>query len=186
MAIVIVVKENKYATAETHQHSTLLSYSIYSWCIFNLSPLFQYERIYNFPQEAFNVRIDEEEDESEVEEEGEEEDEKEEEVETDEDVEGELEREVVEEERRAEVRDRKVFQGYHSCFVQFYLAHIRSLQFESPPCSFRWYMNFSFLISLLWAWFALTLCPRYVFLHFLQCFIASHDLLACFFFQNFI
>ncbi|XP_050720111.1 protein MAK16 homolog [Eriocheir sinensis] len=62
-----------------------------------------YERIYNFPQEAFNVRIDEEEEESEIEEEGEEEYEKEEEVETDEDIEGELEREVVEEERRDEM-----------------------------------------------------------------------------------
>ncbi|KAG0710926.1 Protein MAK16 A [Chionoecetes opilio] len=62
-----------------------------------------YERIYNFPQEAFNVRIDEEEEESEMEEEGEEDEEREEEVETDEDVEGELEREAVEEERRGEM-----------------------------------------------------------------------------------
>lgn len=62
-----------------------------------------YERIYNFPQEAFNVRIDEEEEESEIEEEEDEEDEREEEVETDEDVEGELERDVVEAERREEM-----------------------------------------------------------------------------------
>ncbi|XP_063843554.1 protein MAK16 homolog [Scylla paramamosain] len=59
-----------------------------------------YERIYNFPQEAFNVRIDEEEEESEIEEEEEYEEEKEEEVETDEDVEGELEKEALEDERR--------------------------------------------------------------------------------------
>lgn len=71
-------------------------------------PFFQYERIYNFPQEAFNVRIDEEEEESEVEEEEMEEDEREEEVETDEDVERELEREVVEQERRDEVSDGKL------------------------------------------------------------------------------
>lgn len=70
---------------------------------------FQYERIYNFPQEAFNVRIDEEEEESEIEEEGEEEYEKEEEVETDEDIEGELEKEVIEEERREEVSCGKIY-----------------------------------------------------------------------------
>lgn len=54
-----------------------------------------YERIYNFPQEAFDVRMEgEEEEESEVDEV---ESEKEEEVETDEDVEGQLEKEVVSE-----------------------------------------------------------------------------------------
>ncbi|XP_045121785.1 protein MAK16 homolog A-like [Portunus trituberculatus] len=62
-----------------------------------------YERIYNFPQEAFNVRIDEEEEESEIEDEEEYEEEKEEEVETDEDVEGELEKEALEDERRDEM-----------------------------------------------------------------------------------
>ncbi|XP_053641634.2 protein MAK16 homolog [Cherax quadricarinatus] len=61
-----------------------------------------YERIYNFPQEAFNVRLeDEEEEESDIEEE--EVDEKLEEVETDEDVEQQLEKEVMKEERRQEM-----------------------------------------------------------------------------------
>ncbi|KAK7070043.1 ribosome biosynthesis protein, partial [Halocaridina rubra] len=60
-----------------------------------------YERIYNFPQEAFDVRMEEEdeEEESEVEEE---ESEKEEEVETDEDVERELEREYLKERNQEE------------------------------------------------------------------------------------
>ncbi|XP_037803377.1 protein MAK16 homolog [Penaeus monodon] len=53
-----------------------------------------YERIYNFPQEAFDVRVDGEEVESDVDEVEYDED-KEEEVETDEDVEGQLEKEVV-------------------------------------------------------------------------------------------
>ncbi|KAK3885698.1 hypothetical protein Pcinc_010086 [Petrolisthes cinctipes] len=58
-----------------------------------------YERIYNFPTEAFDVNVDEEsEEESEFEEEPEEE--RGEEVETDEDVEAQLEREVVAEEQR--------------------------------------------------------------------------------------
>lgn len=91
--------------AEIFKHAKLVSVIRIRCSIVNTYSSFQYERIYNFPQEAFNVRIDEEEEESEVEEEGEEEAEKEEEVETDEDVEGELEREVVEEERRDEVRD---------------------------------------------------------------------------------
>ncbi|XP_042228979.1 protein MAK16 homolog isoform X2 [Homarus americanus] len=60
-----------------------------------------YERIYNFPQEAFSVRVDGKEEESDIEEE--ELDDKEEEVETDEDVVGELEKEVLEEERREEM-----------------------------------------------------------------------------------
>ncbi|XP_042875742.1 protein MAK16 homolog [Penaeus japonicus] len=56
-----------------------------------------YERIYNFPQEAFDVRVDGEEVESDIDEVEYDED-KEEEVETDEDVEGQLEKEVVNEE----------------------------------------------------------------------------------------
>ncbi|XP_069974474.1 protein MAK16 homolog [Penaeus vannamei] len=53
-----------------------------------------YERIYNFPQEAFDVRVDGEEVESDIDEVEYDED-REEEVETDEDVEGQLEKEVV-------------------------------------------------------------------------------------------
>ncbi|XP_045625324.1 protein MAK16 homolog [Procambarus clarkii] len=58
-----------------------------------------YERIYNFPQEAFDVRVEEEEEEeSDIEEEVV--NENEEEIETDEDVEQQLEKEVMDEERR--------------------------------------------------------------------------------------
>ncbi|XP_071524012.1 protein MAK16 homolog A [Panulirus ornatus] len=56
-----------------------------------------YERIYNFPKEAFDVRVDAEAEDSDFEEV--EAFEKEEEVETDEDIEGQLEKEVVKEER---------------------------------------------------------------------------------------
>ena len=82
-------------------HLKLVYFFIYIFSTYAL--LFQYERIYNFPQEAFNVRIDEEEEESEMEEELEEDEEREEEVETDEDIEGVLEKEAVEDDRREEV-----------------------------------------------------------------------------------
>lgn len=79
------------------------------WC------LWQYERIYNFPQEAFDVRVDQGEEDSDTEEVDVEE--KEEEVETDEDVEGQLEKEVLEEERGEQVCEDCFSCLYHICHL---------------------------------------------------------------------